>query len=273
MTILLVEDEYATARAIQRLLAEVRPEAEILAHLEAIEDTVAWLQTHPAPDLLLLDIHLADGLSFELFQQVEVTSPVIFITAYDEHALEAFKVNSIDYLLKPLTRPALARGLAQYDAQRRHYGKLGEAANGAGAALPPAPPAPDLAQLLRTMQQLSAPPPRQTSWLIPHKTKLVPVAAGAVAHFIIRHGSVYLTTLTAQEYATDFTLDQLETQLDPRQFFRANRQVLFARPSLAELEPYYNGRMLVRLEPAAAEDVIVSKPRVTELRDWVQAGG
>jgi len=262
VTILLVEDELPTARFLQRLLREVRPEAQVLAHCETVADTVQWLQENPAPDLLLMDIRLADGHSFEVFRQVAVPCPVIFTTAYDEHALEAFQTNSIAYLLKPVTADDLRRGLEKYDALRTYY--LATAPAGT-TALPP----PDFSDLLRTMQQLSKTPAYKTSWLIPHKTKLVPVAAPDVAHFVIRHGLVCLTTLGGQEYSLDMTLDELESQVNPQQFFRANRQVLFARASVLELEPYYNGRMVVHLKPVAREEVIVPKPRVTELRKWM----
>ncbi|RZL06289.1 MAG: response regulator, partial [Hymenobacter sp.] len=121
LTILLIEDELRPARALQRLLASVRPDAQVVAHLESIADTVAWLPAHPAPDLILMDIHLSDGSSFEIFRRVAVTCPVIFITAYDEHALEAFQVNGIDYLLKPITRESLQHGLHKFEALQRHY--------------------------------------------------------------------------------------------------------------------------------------------------------
>ncbi|RZK24075.1 MAG: response regulator, partial [Hymenobacter sp.] len=186
MTVLIVEDELRPARALQRLLHEVRPGTQIAAHLELVADTVAWLQEHPAPDLILMDIHLSDGSSFEIFRRVAVTSPVIFITAYDEHALEAFQVNGIDYLLKPITRDSLQHGLQKFEALQRHY---------AATAAPAAATLPNLPELLRTMQQLSGAPAYATSWLVPHKTKLLPIAAAEVAHFIIRHGAVHLTTL------------------------------------------------------------------------------
>jgi DNA-binding LytR/AlgR family response regulator len=266
---LIVEDELNTARTLQRLLREVRPQAEVLCHTESVADTVQWLQENPAPDLILMDIHLGDGSSFEVFRRVQVSCPVIFITAYDEHALEAFRVNSIDYLLKPLTRADLQRSLDKFDALRQHYAGNAAAAAGSLAATPPTA-TPDFTELLRTMQQqLAQPNPAKASWLIPHKTKLIPVAAEEVAHFVIRHGLVSLTTLSGQEYTVDFTLDELESQVDGRQFFRANRQVLFARASLVELEPYYNGRMVVHLKPAPREEVIVPKPRVTELKQWI----
>ena len=262
MNILIVEDEPRTARTIERLLLGLRPEARVVGQPESVAATVAWLAEHPAPDLILMDIHLSDGSSFEVFRRTAVSSPVIFITAYDEHALEAFQVNGIDYLLKPITRESLRHGLEKFDALQRHY-----ASSAPNAALPGT--LPDLTELLRTVQQLSAPPAYKTSWLIPFKTKLIPVAAADVAHFVIRNGVVSLTTLDGQHYALDSTLDELEAQVNPQQFFRANRQVLLARASITALEPYYNGRMVVHVQPAAPELVIVPKPRVTELRHWV----
>jgi two-component system LytT family response regulator len=255
MNILLVEDEPRTARTIERLLLGLRPDARVLGQPDSVAATLAWLAEHTAPDLILMDIHLSDGSSFEVFRRTTVTCPVIFITAYDEHALEAFQVNGIDYLLKPITRNNLRHGLEKFATLQRHYS--------AGPALP------DLTALLRTVQQLNAAPGYKTSWLVPFKNKLIPVAAVDVAHFIIRNGVVSLTTLDGQHYALDSTLDELEAQVDPQHFFRANRQVLLARASIMALELYHNSRMLVHAQPATAELIIVPKPRVTELRHWV----
>ncbi len=259
LTVLLVEDEPRTARTIARLLLELRPEAQVVGQPDSVAATVAWLAAHPTPALILMDIHLSDGSSFEVFRQVAVSSPVIFITAYDEHALEAFQTNGIDYLLKPITRENLLHGLRKFEALRQHYAEVTEGV-------------PHLAELLRTVQQLGATPVYKSSWLIPCKTKLIPVAAADVAHFIIRSGVVSLTTLDGQHYTLDLPLDELEAQVDPRQFFRASRQALLARPSITALEPYHNGRMLVHLQPPAPELVVVPKLRVSELRHWVSGG-
>ncbi|OGX88997.1 LytR/AlgR family response regulator transcription factor [Hymenobacter coccineus] len=266
MNILIVEDEIRPARSLERLLQEVRPEAQVVGRLEFVADTVAWLQAHPAPDLIFMDIHLSDGSSFEVFQQVAVTCPVIFVTAYDEHALEAFQVNGIDYLLKPITRDSLQHGFQKFDALERYYAGATAPAPAAAGALPHLP------ELLRMMQQLSGTPAYKTSWLIPYKTKLLPIAVHDMAHFVIHHSLVSLTTLDGQQYTLDSSLDELEAQLDPQQFFRVNRQALLARPSIVALEPYYNGRMLVHLQPPATEAVIVPKPRVAELRKWLSGG-
>jgi len=259
LNILIVEDEIRPARALERLLQEVRPEAQVVGRLEFMADTVAWLQAHPAPDLIFMDIHLSDGSSFEVFKQVAVTCPVIFVTAYDEHALEAFQANGIEYLLKPITRDALLRGLQKFDALGRYY---------TGAD----PTHETLPELLRLVQQIGGAPAYKTSWLIPYKSKLLPIAVHDMAHLVIQHSLVHLTTFDGQQYAVDSTLDELEAQLDPQQFFRANRQALLARSSVVALEPYHNGRMLMHLQPPATENVIVPKPRVAELRKWVSGG-
>ncbi|WBA44138.1 LytR/AlgR family response regulator transcription factor [Hymenobacter canadensis] len=268
MQVLIIEDEYAAARSLQRLLSEVRPQAQVLDQLESVVDAVAWLAANPAPELIFMDIHLADGSSFEIFRRTTVTSPVIFVTAFDEHALEAFRANGIDYLLKPLTRADLQRSLDKFDALRQ------SPPPGVAPPAPAGPPVPDFAQLLRSVQQQlnGGAAAYKSSWLIPHKTKLIPVATADVAYFAIRHGLVFLTTLTGQEYQMEHPLDELESQVDPRLFFRANRQVLFARPSLVALEPYFNGRMQLYLRPESREEVIVSKPKVTELKNWVAGG-
>lgn len=256
MTVLIIEDETTAALSLQRLLAAVRPTCRLLALLESVAESVAWLAENPPPDLIFMDIHLADGSSFEIFRSVTVTSPVIFTTAYDEHALEAFQANGVDYLLKPLSRTSLQRSLDKLDALRQPAAK--------------APVPADFAQLLHTMQQLGGVAASyKANWLIPVKTKLIPVSAKEIAYFSIRNGLVLLTTLAGQEYAFDQPLDELESQVDPQVFFRANRQFLITRASVVELEAYFNSRLLAHLRPAAREEVVVSKLRVADLKRWL----
>jgi DNA-binding LytR/AlgR family response regulator len=258
MNVLIIEDETTAALSLQRLLVAVRPTFCLLGPLESVAESVTWLEENVAPDLIFMDIHLADGSSFEIFRSTTVTSPVIFTTAYDEHALEAFQANGIDYLLKPLSRASLQRSLDKLDALRLP----------ALTAIPP-----DFVHLLQTMQQLGqGATPYKNNWLVPFKTKLVPISTKEVAYFAIRNGAVVLTTLADQEYLFDQPLDELESQVDPQLFFRANRQVLLTRASIVELESYFNGRLLVHLRPAAREEVVVSKLRVADLKRWLNAG-
>lgn len=258
LRVLVVEDERAAARTLQYLLQECYPAAEVVAMLDSVRSTEQWLATQDAPDLIFMNIHLADGTCFELFKRTTVPSPVIFTTAYDQHALEVFRANGIDYLLKPLELSDLQRSLAKFDRLRQPRTD--------------GPTPPDLTQLLRSLQQLQpAATAYRTSWLGVFKNKFVPVSVEQVAYFSIRHGAVTLTILEGQRYLLDSSLDELEAQVDPRQFFRGNRQVLFARRSIADLEPYYNSRLLVNLTPATPEEVIISKPRVSELKAWINA--
>ena len=258
LRVLIVEDERGAALTLQRMLRECYPEAEVVAMLDSVRGTERWLGEQPAPDLIFMDIHLADGTCFELFKRITVPSPVIFTTAYDQHALEAFRANGIDYLLKPLDLPDLQRSLAKFDSLRQPR--------------PAGPTPPDLGQLLRTLQQLQpAPVAYRSTWLAVAKNKFVPVVAEQVAYFSIRHGMVTVTTLDGQRYVMDSSLDELEAQVDPHQFFRDNRQILFAKRSIADLEPYYNSRLLVNLTPETLEPVIISKPRVAELKAWISA--
>ena len=257
MTVLIIEDETTAALSLQRLLAAVRPTCHLLALLESVAESVAWLEENPPPDLIFMDIHLADGSSFEIFRSTTVTSPVIFTTAYDEHALEAFRANGVDYLLKPLSRASLQRSLDKLDALRQ----------------PATTSATGFAQLLHTMQQLSGGvASHKANWLVPVKTKLIPISAREIAYFSIRNGLVLLTSLAGQEYPFDQPLDELESQVDPQLFFRANRQFLITRASVVELEAYFNGRLLAHLRPTTREEVIVSKLRVADLKRWLSDG-
>lgn len=259
MHVLILEDEASAVSALTRLLQECRPEARVLAVFDSVSTAQAWFEAGTrAPDLIFMDIHLADGSSFELFRRVTISSPVIFTTAYDQHALEAFRVNGIDYLLKPLLKEDMVRSLAKFEGLRHHY-TTGPA---------PAPLTPDFGPLLRTMQQLAG-PGYKTSWLVHHKAKLVPVSVEDVAHFSIRNGLVFLTTFAGREYEVTQTLDELEAAVDPQRFFRGSRQLLFARRSVTEMETYFNGRLLVRLAPAVREEIVVSKARAVELKSWL----
>lgn len=258
LRVLLVEDERAAALTLQRMLGECLPSAQVLAQLDSVRGTERWLTEHPAPDLIFMDIHLADGTCFELFKRTTVTSPVIFTTAYDQHALEAFRANGIDYLLKPLELPDLQRSLTKFECLRQPLTRV--------------PATPDLNELLRSLQQLQpAPIVYRSTWLVVSKNKFVPIAADQVAYFSIRHGIVSMTTLEGQRYVMDVSLDELEAQVDPGQFFRGNRQILFAKRSIIDLEPYYNSRLLVNLSPETQEQIIITKSKVSELKAWISS--
>lgn len=257
MTVLLLEDEYPAAERLQRLLLQAAPEARVVAVLDSVAAGLAWLTENLPPDLILADIHLADGLSLELFERTVVQSPVIFTTAYDAYAIRAFKTNSIDYLLKPIKLPELTAALTKLRQWQT-----------------PAAPAPTDATAQRLERLLdSLPRPAQSykaRFLVRSGEQLLPLPAGQVAWFQSRHEVTTLTALDGRRFVVDYTLEQLESLLDPRQFFRLNRQFVAHLPAVQRLHPYFNGKLKLDLAPSPADEVIVSREKASAFKQWLE---
>ena len=252
MNALIIEDEKAAVRNLQALLAEVSPDIEIQAVLDSITETIEWFGTHAAPDVMFLDIHLADGSAFEIFEHVDIRCPVIFTTAYDEYALKAFKVNSIDYLLKPIGADDLSKALGKL----KHLQSSGSVA--------------DYSTLIRSLRKEEN---YKTHFLIPVKgDKLLPVSAGSVLFFHIDEGLVKAVLADGKSYIFPQTLDELSDCLNPVQFFRVNRQYLISRKSVIDIDLWFNGRLSVNLKVPVAEKILVSKARVSEFKEWFTGG-
>ncbi len=248
MRILLIEDEPAAAQNLRSILAELQPSAEVLAELDSVEESVAWMKANAAPDLGFFDIQLADGSSFEIFKQVAVDFPVIFTTAFDQYAIQAFKVNSIDYLLKPLNREALQMALRKYEKQYLQPVQL---------------------QQMMALLQRAEPPAFRQSFLVSFRDQLIPVPIQDCAFFSLENTQLFLYSTEGKKWALDHTLDQLEQQLDPKLFFRANRQFLVAKKNIVTIHTYFNGRLLLTLSPSVSEKVIISKARNPQFRQWM----
>jgi DNA-binding LytR/AlgR family response regulator len=226
---------------------------------------LAWLATHPAPDLVLSDMHLADGLSLDVFAQAVVPSPVIFTTAYDQYALRAFEANSVAYLLKPLKLPELQAALAKL---HQWGGRPAEAAPGT-AARPGAASALAIERLLDALPQPQR--PLKTRFLVRQGEMLLPLATAEVAWFQSRHDTTTLATHDGRRFVVDYTLEQLEGLLDPAFFFRLNRQVLAHLPAVRRLLPHLGGKLLVELTPAVAgAEVLVSKEKAGAVKHWLE---
>jgi two-component system LytT family response regulator len=255
MKVLLIEDEELTARKLQRLLADVEPGARVVGLAGSIEASVAWLLANPAPDLILMDIELADGQSFEIFKRTPVASPVIFTTAYDEYAIKAFKVHSIDYLLKPVKEEDLRRALAKL---RELKGILHQETD----AVPPA--------LSRLLAQLAPPPPAyRDRFMIKQGQRLFSVPVEEVAYFFSRNKISFLKTHQGHEWMVEYTLDQLDKLLDPRRFFRLNRQVIAGLNAVDKVHLYFNNKLKIQLMPAFEEEVLVSREKAGEFKSWL----
>ena len=239
MRALIVEDEKAALRNLKAVLAEIDADIEVAGEVDSVADTLEWLEEHPVPDLLFLDIHLADGSGFELFEHVEIACPVIFTTAYDEYALRAFKVNSVDYLLKPINKTDLQRALDKLVLLRKTSGGNMEF------------------DYLRIVQELRQEKTYKTHFLIPVKgNRLLPVSVDTILYFYIADGTVK---------AVD---KELKEMVFPQTFFRANWQFLISKQAMQDVVLWFNGRLAVNLEVSSAEKVIISKARVADFKEW-----
>ncbi len=274
MTILIIEDEELTARKLQRLLSDVEPTACIVGMTVSVEESVEWLQTHPKPDLILMDIELADGQSFDIFNQIAVKSPVIFTTAYDEYAIKAFRVNSIDYLLKPIKEDDLRRALTKLHSLRQVLTgqEISSVSDGMETSLT------NLLHYLRqsstvqapALSKASQPPaPFRDRFMIRQGQRLFSVGVEEVAYFFSRNKISMLKTRDNHEWMLDYTIDELSQMLDPRRFFRLNRQVIAELRAVDKVNLYFNGKLKVHLQPIFDEEVIVSREKAGDFKLWL----
>jgi two-component system LytT family response regulator len=249
MKAIIVEDEVFALQSLTNILYEIG-DVEIVATFESMKETVEFFLHNQQPDLLFLDIHLADGLAFDIFDRVKVDCPVIFVTAYDEYALKAFRVNSIDYLLKPLDIFEVKRALDKLKRFSRPS-ILAES---------------DLRNLVSDFMKSSA---YKSSFLIPVKgDKLYPLKVDHIACLYIDHGVVKIFTLDSKSFTMDNTLDELEGMLDPKNFFRANRQFIISAHAIKDIDFWFNYKLSLNLKVSVPEKIIVSKARVPDFKNW-----
>ena len=250
MKLLIVEDEVIAARRLQKMLREIEPSGEVLAICDSIASGEQWFIQNDQPDLILMDIQLADGLSFDLFSRVEITAPVIFTTAYDEYALRAFKVNSIEYLLKPVDSDSLIAALKKY----RYF----HANNSQAGNIYP------IAQAMLQRENVY-----RSRFLVAKGHRWIPVSIDEVAWFVSEEKRVSLITRDNHKHLLDITLEQLEEELDPRKFIRANRQFIISDNCVCSMENGFNGKLHLTLVPRTEEPVTVSRDKATEFRRWL----
>ena len=257
MRIVIVEDEQPAARRLKKMLEELDPEIQILATLDSVESTVRWLQTEEMPDLMFMDIMLADGLSFDIFQQVPVKSPVIFTTSYDEYALQAFKVNSVDYILKPITKEDLERSIQKFQTLKESF------------ASNPVSPAIDVQALAKAIQGQNPGASYKSRFLVKHGQRLLSIPVEQIAFFMAEDKVVFLFTIDNHKYVVDYSLDELENLLDSTMFFRANRQFTIPLHSIDAVHSYFNGKLKVQLKKYEDKEVIVSREKASVFKQWL----
>ena len=260
MKTIIIEDEKAAVRNLLSLLQEVRPEVVVEAIIDSISGTIEWFSTNPIPELVFMDIHLADGSAFEIFEHISITCPIIFTTAYDEYALRAFKVNSIDYLLKPIGCNDIEHAFNKLETFHPANSEEEKIAY-------PQKENNDFQVLMRNLRRQEN---YRTHFLIPTKgDKLLPVPIEMIHLFYIKDCQVKAVLADGSEYFFPQTLDELAECLNPSQFFRVNRQFLISREAIKDIDLWFNSRLSINLRyPVAQEKILVSKARVTEFKEW-----
>lgn len=255
MNALIVEDEELAVKKLQKLIAEADPTLTVVGVTASIEESVDWLGSHPAPDLIFMDIELADGQSFEIFDRVNVQSTVIFTTSYDEYALQAFKVNSIDYLLKPIQKEDLQRSLKKLRDLRGNH---------------PTDNAPfSIEKLIQELKLQQSPAEYRKRFLVRQGQRLLSIETHDIAYFFTDERFSFFRTHTNQKFLVDYTLDELSDNLDPYFFFRISRSVIVTHQAIEQIQPYFGNRLSLVLHPLFDKEAIVSREKVSDFKRWM----
>jgi DNA-binding LytR/AlgR family response regulator len=246
MKVLIVEDETVAYENLKSIIAEIDPSVEFLGHTESVVQTVRWLCNNPAPDLIFMDIHLSDGSAFNIFLSITVDTPIVFTTAYDEYAIDAFKVNSIDYLLKPIELDAVARALEKFRKLNNN----------------------DIVSYLSKLPQLTSLVKYPEKMLIPVNNELIPVDVNRISYFYTTANCTRTVLKDNTNIAYMRPLDSIYTSLDPALFFRANKQFIIAKDSVKKVTIWFDSRLLITLETDVPERVYISKNKAAQFKKW-----
>jgi DNA-binding LytR/AlgR family response regulator len=250
MKVIIIEDEAPAFRRLQKILDELDQPIEIVEVIDSVEDSVNYFHNHQFPDLIFMDIQLSDGISFEIFDQVEVSCPVIFTTAFDDYMLRAFKVNSIDYLLKPIKTEELKAAIEKWEKMIGQYQSIETDYN-------------QILQQIRSNQRQY-----KQRFLIKQGDKMMALSINEIAFFQLRNGVVTLHTWKGKSHMLDFNLDEIMNQIDPSDFFRANRQFIVHLASINVAHRYHKGKILLEMNPNPNEQVLVSAERASPFKHW-----
>ncbi|MGB0880629.1 MAG: LytR/AlgR family response regulator transcription factor [Polaribacter sp.] len=254
MKVLLIEDEMPAQRLLKETLQEIEFETEVVGCLNSIKSAVAWFQNNPHPDIVLLDIQLSDGLSFEIFKQVKVDSTIIFTTAYDEYAIQAFKVNSIDYLLKPIEKDELQTAFEKYFQYNTQF--IQEKNSNIDFK--------ELASLIKNEK-----PNYRKRFLIQSNESFFHLPVEEIAFFYSMQGITFAVTFEKREYPVNFSLESLKDQLQPDNFFKINRQFIVSLNAIKRVHSYFNGKLKLELQPSYTEDIVVGKDKAAAFKRWL----
>jgi two-component system response regulator LytT len=252
MKVIIIEDEVRTANELKNMLIGIDSDIEVEAILGSVATALDWFAQHPMPELIFSDIELGDGLSFEIFKQISIESPVIFCTAFDEYAIRAFESNSIDYLLKPIDEAMLQKSLEKYLRFKDHL------INGEQRAL----------NMERVIDQIDL--AYKQTLLVNYREKIIPIKLQNVGFIYAANGLVYLEMGDKKNFTIPYTLEQLETMLDPHQFFRANRQFILNRDFIDNIEHYFNRKLFITCKIESPEKIIISRVKAVTFLQWLE---
>ena len=253
LNVLIVEDEPHAQKELKRLLSNTGHDINILECIDTVEDAITWINNNPEPDIMFFDIQLSDGLSFDIFNHVKTKTPIIFTTAFDEYAIKAFKVNSIDYLLKPVKQNELVAAIEKFHTLKKS-GKNSES----GLSI----------EQVQKLLEINK-PTYKSRFITRFGDQIKHIGINEIAYFKAEDNEVLLFTTNNKRYIIDYSLEQLTTMLDPIDFFRANRSYYINISSVKKISKYFNSRIHLKLEPATEDDVLISRVRVPDFLNWI----
>lgn len=251
MKVVIVEDEIAASENLTFLLNGIDQEIEILNTIDSVNAAIRYFSTHHDAELIFMDIHLADGISFEIFEQVQINCPIIFTTAYDQYAIQAFKVNSVDYLLKPLNKEELSTAITKFKNASTKTEPLTNQLQG-------------MLNLLQTKSKAY-----KTTYLVQKRDELIPVKTDDIAYFYIETGIVKGKSFENQMFVIDKKLEDIEEEVNPEKFYRVNRQFIINRDAIINIKFFFNGKLIVNTNPKFSDRIVVSKAKATNFKKWV----
>lgn len=252
MDIFIIEDESIATKLLKRLIVEIDPSMNIVGTADSVASAVKWFKNNPEPDLIFSDIELSDGQSFDIFEKVQLNIPVVFTTAHDDFALKAFQVNSVDYLLKPVDRESVEKSLEKYkslqDTFRNETGDV-------------------LKSLITTIKNENK--QYKSRFLVKMGERLVSLTNDQIAYFFSEDKLVFVMTNESKKYPVDYTLDELDQTVDPKRFFRLNRQFVSNIESIVSIHNYFNGKLKLTLKPHIEKEILVSREKASSFKDWL----
>lgn len=252
MKIIIIEDELTTAQELKSIIEAVAPEMKVLSILTSVAAAMRWFNENPPPDLVFSDIQLGDGLSFTIFTQLQLATPVIFCTAYDQYAIKAFQYNSIDYLLKPLDEKMVEKSLHKYQEVKAHL--VGE----------------PLVSRLEKVMAIVNPGMYKKSILVHLSNKIIPIKTVDIQYVFAAKGSAIIHQIDNTDYIANYSIDQVEQSLHPQLFYRANRQFIISREIIQNIEHYFNRRLIVKTNCTTPEKIIISRERSSDFLRWLE---